>query len=430
MEKDTKKESTKLNKNIAIFGFGEDGKNTANFLKNIKKYKNLEPKKIAIFDENQKKINQNFLDFTGKNFDEKKLKDFDLVFRSPGIHPKKCKNAKKTETSINFFLENFKGKTIGITGSNGKTTTTEIIFDFLKNEFGEKKIYRLGNDSSTNLEILTNKEKNKINKIAVLEISSFMGIDLKSEPNFLIFTNLSKNHLDWHTDFTEYENAKKNIAKKNCFLVSQKMIKNKYAFLEKNKLFFDFEKTKFNIDLKKLKTKTNYKNFALAGLLAIKLKIKNETIIKTFENFKGVKQRLEFIHEKNKIKFYNDSSSTTPKSTILAIKSFEKENEIFLVGGKNKGMDFINLGKTAKKYKTKIILFGEAKEKIKNDFKKANYKNFITFDEKKFSFEKLIKLAIKQNKKNIILSPACASFDIFKNSKQRGKEFDEIVKSL
>jgi len=445
---------------VAIFGFGNDGKSVFSFLKKIG------VKKIAIFDEAERKIPKEAENFTGKRCQEKFLSDFQIIFRSPGVRPEKLSKAKKITSSSEFFLENFPGKTIGVTGSNGKTTTTELI-----SKFFDKKGRRGGNDSKPLLDMLLatncsqeNTAKKSLQKnlnpsptqIPILELSSFQLFDICYSPNYACLTNISKNHLDWHLNFLEYKNAKKNIIKfqkENDFAiinfqdkVSRNFVKNtksnifaigeRYkgseAFLEKNTMqFFLNKKEIFSFPIVKIKIKTHPNNFLMAVSVALLNNIPSKKIIKVLTEFEGVPDRISFIRRLDQQNFYNDSSCTTPESAITAINNFKKGTQLILAGGRNKGMDFLELGQNAKLAESKIILYGEAREEIATDFKKAGFDDFSIYQrQENFDFLELVDLARKSERENIIFSPACASFDLFENAKERGRIFQEVILNL
>jgi len=453
---------------VAIFGFGDDGQCTLSFLQ-----KNFSGK-IAVFDEQKKNLPQGVIDFTGEKFDEKELSNFSLVFRSPGIRPEKLSRAKVTNTTSNFFLKNFPGTTLGITGSNGKTTVTNLVADI----FGQKAI-RGGNDARPLLEILPpcsiqdylvggeedcsflpfssqvrKKTKKERKKISILELSSFQLLDIEHSPQVACITNISPNHLDWHLDATEYQEAKKNIFRfqesSDCcvlnwddpasrelasdvpgeiFWVGKKGANS--AWQEKGKLYFYIDgKEVFSFPVANLRAKTHLNNFLLAGSVALLGGTSTGELERSFSEFEGVKERLELVRTWQGQNIYNDSASTTPESTIVAITAFPRGTQSIMVGGRNKGMKFRDLAKVAKENQAFVLLYGEAKNKIKEDFEKEGFADFAIYDESKFDFLELIKKAIMTKRENIIFSPACASFDLFKNAKERGRLFDVMVKSI
>ena len=324
-------------------------------------------------------------------------------------------------TATNIFFSKVKGRNliIGVTGSKGKSTTSSLIYEILK-ETG-KKVELLGNIGKPMLERLL-KPLNK-NTIFVLELSSAQLDDLKQSPDIAVVTNLFPEHMDYHGTVNNYYQAKKNIInfqnKDNYFVFNQKTkgwLKN---YLGKA---VPFARGRFKSNLL---GKQNQNNIKAAVTVSRILKISEKKIKKTVESFKSLPHRLEFVGQFKRIKFYDDGSSTNPESAIMAIKSLKEVDTIFL-GGQERGYDFLELEKTIKKYKiNNIVLFPDSGDKIIKEKKAFNIL-------KTSSMKEAVKFAYKNTKKEKIclLSGASPSYSLWKNFNEKGNQFQLIVKKL
>ncbi|BED92234.1 MAG: UDP-N-acetylmuramoyl-L-alanine--D-glutamate ligase [Candidatus Improbicoccus pseudotrichonymphae] len=403
----------------------------------------------------------------------------DIIFRSPGIsysmpeiEKARLIDGSEITSETEIFFRFSKNTTIGITGSDGKTTTSTIIFEIFKNL--NLKVLLGGNNGYPLLSFIDDiQEKDTI----ISELSSFQLISMKQSPDISIITNLSPNHLDIHKSLDEYIDAKKNIFKyqnKNSFLILNYENKNTLNFQEqtpgktlffstKNKInknnfenylcvnkkdiiVFKYKRQNINIiDKKEIKIigEHNLKNFlaAIGAVLCFYIK-KSEfenniekikkAIAKTAKEFSGVEHRIEFVRELNKIKFYNDSIASTPTRTIEgSLKVFK--NIILICGGYDKNLCYDILAEEICKEKTNVkilILMGQTAKKIEMSIRK--------FDKKKLKIIKIASMedAVKQawnvaeENDSIVLSPASASFDMYKNYEERGNHFKDIVNSL
>jgi len=288
---------------------------------------------------------------------------------------------------------------IGVTGTKGKGTTATLIYqiisDYLKiknlsKKVGAKetepKVWLGGNIGLSPLNFL---EKIKSNDFVVLELSSFQLEDLKISPKISVITNLFKEHLapadpnnpNFHKSINDYFKAKLNIAlsKENKLLILNQKLKEKFKTYEKLLSLKKSDKKIIYFQAGNLKTKIkgdyNQENIAAAIEVVRTLKISKNIYEKTIANFKNLEHRLELVLEKNQIKFFNNSFSTTPESTELDLLSFNS-GIIQLAGGADKGANFKNLAKTIKKKVKFLILFpGEGSKKIELELKKINFPN-------------------------------------------------------
>jgi len=391
-------------KNALILGYGKEGKITHKYLKN-----NFPKLKISIAD---KSLDKNYL---------KKQDNFDIAIKTPGI-PKELVKIPYT-TATNIFFEDINNKIIGVTGSKGKSTTTSLIHQILKTSGRKSRL--LGNIGNPMLEVMSSKIYK--NEIFVLELSSYQLDDIQFSPSIAVILNLFPDHLDYHQKLDNYYQAKKNIINfqnKNDFFV----------YNQKDKKLVDWAKSAKaqikpfiqEINFKQLKTNLfgehNLENIRAAITVAKLLDISDKIIKKAIKEFKPLEHRLEFVGEFNHIKFYNDAASTTPNSTIKAIKSLKKIGTIFL-GGKDRGYDFLNLDKTIREKNIKnIVLFPDSGKKMLKS--KKGLKILETS-----VMEKAVEFAYKNTSKGEIclLSTASPSYSLWKNFEEKGDQFKKYV---
>ena len=430
---------------IAILGYGVEGKALFNYFAKHN-YKNID-----IFDENiVKKPFKNVIS---------ELDKYDFVYRSPGIHKDhpelvKARNSGTVvSSSTQLFFDNCPCQIIGVTGTKGKGTTSSLTYEILKE--ADKDVYLGGNIGQSPLEFLDKLTKNSI---VVLELSSFQLHDITKSPHIAIVLNTTSDHLDYHKDQEEYMFAKEGIVRyqteKDILIVNDDYpYKNRYLALSKGE--------KLRVSRKKIiengacikdnkivlvdngiihpvcKTTEvgligphNQENIMPAAVACHKLKIPLNIIKNVIKKFRGLPHRLEFIKEVDKVSYYNDSFSTTPETCIAAIQSFS--NPIILIaGGSEKHSNYDELGEAIAKSKQLklIILMGETASRIEKAIKKHQADVKI---KKANSYEEAFDLArLNANKGDtVLLSPASASFDMFKNYKQRGNTFRKWVESL
>lgn len=387
-------------KNVLIVGYGREGKVTEKFLQQF--YPQL---KIGIADQS---LNKKYLD---------EQENYDFAIKTPGIPKNKIKIPYTTAT--NLFFSRVKNKTIGITGSKGKSTTSSLIYAILKE--GGKKVRLLGNIGAPMLEVLL--EPAKKDEIFVLEMSSYQLDDIEYSPNIAVVTNLFPEHMNYHGSIENYYAAKKNIIKKSDIFV----------FNPKNKILKKWSKEVPSIPFaKKIKGleipllgEHNKENIKAAITVAKLLKISDAAIKRAVKNFKSLPHRLEFVGEFRGIKFYDDAISTTPESTIEAIKALKKIGTIFL-GGEDRGYDFTELEKTLRKFKIKnIVLFPDSGKRILKSRKGFNILETSSMkDAVQFAYENTPKGSI------CLLSMASPSYSLWKNFEVKGDEFQKEVKSF
>ena len=397
----------------------------------------------------------------GKNYLEK-LTGFDIIFRSPSCLPNLPELVKEGErgaiitTEVEMVLELAPCRTIGVTGSDGKTTTTTLISEILKQEG-----FNVWLGGNIGIPLFTKISEMLPEDIVVLELSSFQLMDMKISPNVAVITNITPNHLDKHTDMDEYIMAKKNIFKhqtKDDLLVLNfdNPITKSFKDEAKGEAIFFSSKNKIEdgyiIDNGVIKlckdglryhvydTKTmilrgvhNFEN-ASAAIIATKRFVKLENAIEVFNTFKGVEHRLELVKEtKTRIKWYNDSVSSSPTRTMAGLNAFALRNLILIAGGYDKNLDYEPLAKPIIDNCKILILLGQTAEKIEKAVKKELKHSNKTIDIYRCdSLKDTVLLADKLAVKGdiILFSPASASFDMFKNFAERGKIFKEYVEQI
>lgn len=393
------------------------------------------------------------------------LNEVDCILRSPGVKPflpeikEAIKRGVKLTSEMELFMELCPCKTIGITGSAGKTTVTTLVTEFLKT--AGYKVWQGGNIGTP---LFSKIDEIKNDDIVVLELSSFQLMTMKKSPNISLITNIYEDHLDYHNDFEEYVNAKTNIFMHQekydvcVFNLESKYVEKFLEMKEENSipsenLFFStineniegaYLKDKeiyLNINGKnqkvisvedvKLKGNKNYANICSAICLVQNL-VNVEDIVKTLKNFKGVEHRLEYVDTKNGVEYYNDSISTTPGKALAALTSFNKKI-ILIAGGYDKNLDYSGVGKYIIDSSKYVILLGNTSGKIKESIlNQEKYdKEALVIKEVK-SLEEAVKLASHNAKDGdiVVMSPASASFDMFKSYKERGEIFKKLVKEI
>ena len=427
-------------KKLAILGFGREGQAVFKFIKKDREFRDFD---IFILDKNKNiKVPKGAKSILGENYLEN-LEKFDIVFRSPGI-PYNLEQIQKAVTksvvfksATSLFFERAKGQVIGITGTKGKGTTSTLLYKILKNCGYDA--YLAGNIGKPAIEILKNLKKKSI---SILELSSFQLQDLKVSPHLALVLNIFPDHQDSHKDFKEYLESKLNIARfqkpgdKLFFFEDSDLKFNKLG--RGKKMPIKMEGTFFSDTEKNLKIpgEHNLRNAYAAATLALFLKCPKYAVIKTIQNFKGIEHRLEFVKNAKGIKFYNDSASTNPQTTVAAIKAF-KEPKVLIAGGKDKNLDYGEWVKTMRENDVRaVILFGENKDKIRKELGTSNQEPVVkevdNLEEAiKHAYE-FSKSAISNLKSEIVVlfSPGSASFDMFKDYAERGKAFKKLVLKL
>lgn len=374
---------------------------------------------------------------------------FDYVIKNPGIKYDNPVVVKAKELGIKVINEvemaySFLDKSvniIGVTGSNGKTTTTTLISEFMKNSFDN--VYLGGNIGIP----LSNFVRDiKPNSYLVLEISDHQLCDMYDfKTNVSVLTNITPTHLDFHKSYEVYQMTKKKIFNNHTSddlavinkddEVSMKITddiksakvyyghdKTNLAYYDEDGIYYD-GKLVIKLDDIILKGKHNYQNIMGAIIAVKKYGVTDEVIQKVLKEFKGVEHRLEYVDTINGVTYYNDSKATNCVSTITALNSFDKPI-ILLLGGYDRGHSFHDLDDSMKNVKC-VVCFGETKNRIEefcNDLKIKCYKN----DTLKEAMNVVKDICTPGDV--VLLSPACASWDQYDRFEDRGDEFKNLVR--
>lgn len=453
--------NTIKSKKIAIIGLGVSNKPLIEYLYNL-------GAEITVFDNrNQDKIDVDIWDkiiehnlpySLGENY-LSKLKGFDYIFRSPSCRPDlpeildEVNRGAILTSEIEQVLKLTPCKTIGITGSDGKTTTTSLIYEILKRKY---KCFLGGNIGKP---LFTEIKDMKPEDIVILELSSFQLINMELSTNIAVVTNISPNHLNVHKDYQEYIDSKANIflhQNNNDLLVINydNDITKDFAKLAKGKVKFFSRKNKLpngviydsgtikscDNDLRrhiisqkdiKIRGMHNIENIC-AAIAATEDLVDAETQKEAICAFTGVEHRLEFVRELNGVKWYNDSIASSPNRTIAGLNSYN-EKIVLIAGGRDKHLDYEPIAKPIIDNVTTLIVMGETANKIKNAvIRELEIENRIINIIHVKNVQEAV-LEAKQNAKPgevVLFSPASTSFDMFKNFEERGKKFKEEVNKL
>ena len=398
--------------------------------------------------------------------------DADVIFRSPGIRPDKSGISQAVArgsvltSEMELFFELTPAKIIAVTGSDGKTTTTTVIYNLLKKEFEGigRKVFVGGNIGTPLLDKASQMTKDDI---AVLELSSFQLFTMKRSPDRAVLTNVTPNHLDWHTDMDEYTDAKCNIfrygakhlttngANEICqkilndtatestafssTLSKEEIIKQnpsaKSVFYLKNGKIcrFDGENEAEILDAEDILVpgKHNIENY-MAAISASWGLVSLETIRYVAKTFGGVEHRLEFVRELDGVRYYNSSIDSSPTRTAAALSALPKR-PIVICGGYDKNIPFEPLAKVLCERAKAVVLTGATAEKIYDALQaEPSFSEFAlpVKTEKDFESAVICAKGLAKDGDIVLLSPACASFDAFKNFEERGNCFKNIVKGF
>lgn len=389
------------------------------------------------------------------------LKGFDVIFRTPGMRfdipeiQRELANGAELTSEMELFMKICPAKTYAVTGSDGKTTTTTLIYEMLKQE-GYNCF--LGGNIGTPL--IDKVEEIDIDDRVVLELSSFQLLTMKNSPNVAVITNISPNHLDVHKTMEEYIEAKKNIFRYQADsgrivvnydnLITRSFIpevKGKLilfsineecatgAFLKENRIFYregNKEREIMPIDQIKLPGMHNVENY-LAAISAVIPEVSIRSIVNVARNFSGVEHRIEFVRTLNGVSFYNDSIGSSPTRTTATLKSF-KSKVILIAGGYDKKLCYDELGEIIHNKVKSLVLMGDTADKIEKAYKnyaiKANIDSIpiVRVTNMEEAVNKAYQLA--ESGDIVVLSPASASFDLYSNFMERGNHFKEIVRQL
>lgn len=435
-----------LNGKVAIIGLGVSNLPLLDYLYN------LGCKDVVLFNDKEISVDVSkygYQVYEGDGYLDH-LVGFDIIFRAPGCLPSQEELVREKErgayitTEVEEVLKLSPAKTIGVTGSDGKTTTTTLI-DLVLRSNGYKT-YLGGN---IGVPLFTKIGEMTKDDVVVLELSSFQLMDMDVSPDIAVITNISPNHLDKHKDYQEYIDAKKCIFKNNdngiLVLNHDNEITSKFTSSREIRYFSRYEETnafyvmngmicykgKEVFDTKKLHIRGvhNHENIC-ACMSAVIDMVDMEKSFQAISEFKGVEHRLEFVREVDGVKWYNDSVSSSPTRTIAGLNSYN-ERIVLIAGGYDKNLDYTPLARPILDKVSKLILFGATKNKIYQAVmnEKTNENIDIYVED---GLDEVIARAreVAVPGEVVLFSPASASFDMFKNFADRGDKFKEKVRSL
>ncbi|MDA9200288.1 UDP-N-acetylmuramoyl-L-alanine--D-glutamate ligase [Candidatus Pelagibacter ubique] len=420
-----------LKKRILIYGLGKSGLSTYSYLKK----NNI----ISLYDD--RIITKKNIKDTYTTYKEIIKKEFDCIIISPGIDINNCKlsrflkkNHKKIYTDLDIFYSRYAfNQKITITGTNGKSTTAKLLYDILKDQ--KKDVRLVGNIGNP---VLLEK-KIKKDTLFVIEASSYqLEYSKLFKTNISLILNISPDHLERHKTINKYVSAKfkliKNQSKNDIailntknFYIKRKLKQKKFApsILKIEKYISDrFIK---KIDNHYFDTDGNKENLTFVLKVSKILKLKNNLLLKSLKNFKGLSFRQEIIHNSKFLKIINDSKATSFSSSEKLLKSLK--NIYWIIGGLPKKGDKFLLKKNDCK-KIKLYIFGKNQKFFINELKnKMVFKSFLNL--KSLIAKVFLDIKNENNfiKKTILFSPASASFDTFKNFEERGRYFNKLIKN-
>ena len=449
------------NQKIAVIGLGVSNIPLIDYLYN----KHAD---VSVFDDREEeKINKEIRDkiklYGFKQYlgagNLENLQGFDLIFRSPSCLPTKPELVKEANrgaiitTEIEQLMKLAPCKIIGITGSDGKTTTTTLTAEVLKNAG-----YTVHVGGNIGIPLFTKLNEIKPEDIIVLELSSFQLMNMQISPDIAAITNITPNHLNVHKDYQEYIDAKKNIFRhqnekgilvlnadneitdsckdevngKVIMFSSKQKLENGFI-VDEDRIIKECNDgiRRHILDTKdmKLKGMHNFQN-ACTVLALTKGLVDTDDAVKTIKEFSGVSHRQEYVRTVDGVEWYNDSASTSPTRGISALNAFKDREIVLIAGGADKNLDYTPIGKPIVDNVKCLILIGQTANKIYEAVKKE-----LEYQHKEMdihmceTFEQSMKLAKRVAKPGqiVLFSPASTSFDMFKDMYDRGNQFKDMV---
>ncbi len=440
-------------KKVIVAGLGISGKGAIKLLKKLEA-------DIYLYDENVKSS----INFDIKNeniflgaFPYEILSKMDYIVLSPGISVNVDYSIKAKQQGVKVIGELelaymcSKGRIAALTGTNGKTTTTALVGEILSDFYNQ--VYVVGNIGNSFAGVAL---ETKENSIIVAEVSSFQleTVD-KFKPEVSAVLNITPDHLDRHGNmenylYTKMEIAKNQLQKETCVInyddvllrEASKNLKCRVLYFScnekiQNGLYLNQDKIIYNNQGKdelvcktgelKILGKHNYENVMAATGICLKMGVPMEKIRNTVKKFNAIEHRIEYVDNKNGVIFYNDSKGTNPDASKKAVEAMERPT-VLIAGGYDKKADFKDWANSFDEKIKCLILLGETKYKIEEAVRKTGFSNIIlveTFEEAFFEAHKNA-----EDGDAVLLSPACASWGMFKNFEERGNVFKEMVNKL
>lgn len=384
--------------------------------------------------------------------------DQDVIFRTPGLHPRFLEEAAARGSEITSEMEVFfqvcPCPILGVTGSDGKTTTTTIIARLL-----EAAGYTVHLGGNIGRPLLSEADTIRPEDWAVVELSSFQLLDMDRSPHIAVVTNLAPNHLDVHTDMDEYVQAKANLlvhqtgadravcnwdneitrglsaqtaGKVSYFTANSEQPPAAGCYLREGAIWYrDASGQRSVLPLSDilLPGAHNVENY-MAAICAVQGLVPDETIRRFARTFGGVEHRIELVRERRGVRWYNDSIASSPSRTIAGLRSFP-EKVILIAGGKDKGISYAPLGPVVNDHVKLLILCGATEQAIREAVRTAdNYQGLEILTAA--DYPEAVRLADERSGAGdvVILSPASTSFDRFRNFEERGRVFKDLVAAL
>ena len=375
-----------------------------------------------------------------------------LIFKTPGMRYDNPALLKASEdgavitSEMEVFFELCPSHIIAVTGSDGKTTTTSLINRMLTDAG-----YRTWLGGNIGNPLLSEVDLMNETDYVVLELSSFQLHTMKKSPEIAVITNLSPNHLDWHTDYNEYIDAKTNIFKymtrdnklvlnadnfdssallplAHCNVKMFSRMLNASVRLDKDIIVCDGREV-LNINDIKIPGMHNVENY-MAAIAAVSGLVDDEVIVNTAKTFGGVPHRIELVREKDGVKYYNSSIDSSPNRTINTLKVF-KDKVILIAGGKDKGIPYDEIGEPIADKVKDLILIGATSGKIEDALNKTGRRNEVRIKHAT-TYQEAVSYAhsIAEKGDIVLLSSASTSFDMFRNFEERGNLFKKLVNEL
>jgi UDP-N-acetylmuramoylalanine--D-glutamate ligase len=423
---------------IAIAAYGVEGQASYRY------YSKDPSNEITIFDQNQDLVGPEGVSTVLGPDAFEKLTDYDLVLRSPPIPPYALKTNGKIWSGTNEFFAKCPADIIGVTGSKGKGTTASLISSIL--EAAGRTVWLVGNIGMPALDIL---DQVQAGDVVVYELSSFQLWDLQGAPNTAVVLFIEQEHLDVHKDMAEYVAAKGNITKfqtPNDLLIYNAQNEYSQSIAEgsaaqkvgypseltthiRDGYFYNGEQKMCSVDVLQIPGEHNLSN-AIAAIDAVWKYTQDVAIIeKGLHDFKGLPHRLAFVQSVEGVDYYDDSIATTPTSAIAALRAFDAP-KVIILGGSSKGSDFSELAKELTRHDVHALLIGDEVAHIAGVATAADFTNFEIIEAP--TMEKVVARAHELAKEGsvVLLSPATASFGLFKNYADRGDQFIAAVNSL
>jgi UDP-N-acetylmuramoylalanine--D-glutamate ligase len=452
-----------INKKVAVLGIGVSNTPLIKYLASmgvdVTAFDKSEESKLKTVLKELERLNVKYV--MGEDY-LSNLNGFDLIFKTPGMRfdlpelQRAVEKGAELTSEMEVFFELCPAEIFAVTGSDGKTTTTTLIYNILKEQG-----YKCWLGGNIGIPLLSKIDEIEESDKVVLELSSFQLHTMKKSPHTAVITNISPNHLDVHKSMEEYIEAKRNIFKyqtekdrvilnhdnditrelsseaKGCVtFFSRAGSTDEGALLQGNMLVYTKNGVRTEIvraDEIVIPGVHNVENY-LAAIAAVIDYVKPETIKKVAVAFKGVEHRIELVRELGGVKFYNDSIASSPTRTIAGLNSF-KQRVILIAGGYDKKIPYDVMGETLTEKVKCLVLIGQTGHKIEKALKdevertgKGKDIPVIRCDTLENAVKSAFSYAVEGD--IITLSPASASFDMFKNFEERGNKFKEIVHGL